>query len=154
MLNKLFRLASFQLPYGRSKSSKFYRSFLSSLHRQNQCAPQIPPEKHYICGIKNLFTLPFIVLLHRWYIETEGSLFSRSLGLPLNFPKKLSFRLHPSLRKKCPYSKLFWSIFSRIWTKCLSYLVRMRENTEQNYSEYGHFSRIPVMLIWFITNCH
>ena len=119
MLNKLFRLASFQLPYGRSKSSKFYRSFLSSLHRQNQCAPQIPPEKHYICGIKNLFTLPFIVLLHRWYIETEGSLFSRSLGLPLNFPKKRSFRLHPSLRKKCPYSKLLWSAFSRIWTKCL-----------------------------------
>ena len=23
-----------------------------------------------------------------------------------------------SLRKRCPYSKLFWSVFSRIWTEC------------------------------------
>ena len=42
------------------------------------------------------------------------------------------------LRKKCPYSDLFWSVFSRIRTGSL---VRMRENTDQNNSEYGHFSR-------------
>ena len=36
------------------------------------------------------------------------------------------------MRKKCPYSELFWSGFSRIWT---------RENADQNNSEYGHFSR-------------
>ena len=23
----------------------------------------------------------------------------------------------PALRKKCPYSELFWSLFSRIWTE-------------------------------------
>ena len=43
-----------------------------------------------------------------------------------------------SLRKKCPYLELFWSAFSRILTE---YLLRMRENADQNNSEYGHFSR-------------
>ena len=51
------------------------------------------------------------------------------------------------LRKKCPYSELFWSAFSRIRTEYREiwsispYSVRMRENTDQNNSEYGHFSR-------------
>ena len=53
--------------------------------------------------------------------------------------------LKRSLRKKCSYSKLFWSAFSRIWTEYGEILgnnsVRMRENTDQNNSEYGHFSR-------------
>ena len=35
-----------------------------------------------------------------------------------------------SLPEKCPYSELFWSTFSRI-----------RENVDQNNSEYGHFLR-------------
>ena len=40
------------------------------------------------------------------------------------------------LHKKCPYSELFWSVFSCI-----------RENTDQNNSEYGHFLRsaLPVV---------
>ena len=48
-----------------------------------------------------------------------------------------------SLRKKCPYSRLFWSAFSRIWTEygeilCIPpYSVRMRENADQNNSKYG-----------------
>ena len=52
-----------------------------------------------------------------------------------------------SLRKKCPYSELFWSAFSRIRTAygeifCISpYSVRMRENKDQNNSEYGPFLR-------------
>ena len=52
-----------------------------------------------------------------------------------------------SLRKECPYCELFWSSFSRIRTaygeiRGISlYSVRMRENTDQNNSEYGHFSR-------------
>ena len=52
-----------------------------------------------------------------------------------------------SLREKCPYSELFWSAFSRIRTEygeirsISPYSVRMRENTDQNNSEYGHFSR-------------
>ena len=49
--------------------------------------------------------------------------------------------------KKCPYSELFWSVFSRIRTKYKEirstspYSARMRENADQNNSEYGHFSR-------------
>ena len=42
-----------------------------------------------------------------------------------------------TLHKKCLYSELFWSTFSRI----SPYSVQMRENTDQNNSEYGHFSR-------------
>ena len=44
-----------------------------------------------------------------------------------------------SLPEKCSYSELFWSAFSRIWTKYGEYSVRMWENTDQNNSEYGHF---------------
>ena len=52
-----------------------------------------------------------------------------------------------ALRKKCPYSELFWSVFSRIRTeygeilRISPYSVQMRENTDQNNSEYGHFLR-------------
>ena len=48
---------------------------------------------------------------------------------------------------KSPYSELFWSVFSCIWTEygeirsISSYSVRMRENTDQNNSEYGHLWR-------------
>ena len=50
------------------------------------------------------------------------------------------------LRKKCPYSELFWSVFSRIPTEygeirsIFPYSVRMGENADQNNSEYGQFS--------------
>ena len=50
-----------------------------------------------------------------------------------------------SLRKKYPYSELFWSAFSRIRTQygetrsISPYSVRMRENTDQNNSEYGYY---------------
>ena len=56
-------------------------------------------------------------------------------------------QLNPSLRKKCPYSELFWSAFSRIRTeygeipRISPYSVRMRENADQNNPEYGHFLR-------------
>ena len=49
------------------------------------------------------------------------------------------------LREKCPYSKLFWFAFSHIWTEyaeilCISpYLVRMRENADQNNSKCEKF---------------
>ena len=52
------------------------------------------------------------------------------------------FILYFSLREKCPYSA-----FSRIRTeyreilRISPYSVRMRENKEQNNSEYGHFLR-------------
>ena len=52
-----------------------------------------------------------------------------------------------SLQKKRPFSELFWCAFSRIRTKyeemlrISPYSVRMRENADQNNSEYGHFLR-------------
>ena len=52
-----------------------------------------------------------------------------------------------SLRKKCLFSELFWFVFSRIRTEYREllhispYSVQMRENTNQNNSEYGCFSR-------------
>ena len=52
-----------------------------------------------------------------------------------------------SLRKKVFVFGVFWFVFSRIRTKngeiqCISlYSVRMRENMDQNNSEYGHFLR-------------
>ena len=55
--------------------------------------------------------------------------------------------LYNPLRKTCPYSELLWSVFSRIWTeygqiRSISlYSVQIRENTDQNNSENGHFSR-------------
>ena len=55
-----------------------------------------------------------------------------------------------ALRKKCPYLELFLSVFSRIWTeygeilRISPYSVRMRENTDQNNSEYIHFLRSEV----------
>ena len=46
------------------------------------------------------------------------------------------------LRRKCPYSELFWSAFSRIRILRISpHSVQMRKNADQNNSEYGHFSR-------------
>ena len=48
-----------------------------------------------------------------------------------------------SRRKKCPYSKLFRSVFSlhfpTFGLNTLSVSVQMRENADQNNSEYRHF---------------
>ena len=52
------------------------------------------------------------------------------------------------LRKNFSYSELFWSPLSRIRTEygeirsISPYSGRMQENTDQNNSEYGHFSRV------------
>ena len=52
-----------------------------------------------------------------------------------------------TLRKNCPYSELFWSIFSRIRTeygeilRTSPYSVPIRENTDQNNFVYEHFLR-------------
>ena len=56
-------------------------------------------------------------------------------------------RKYPSLRKKCSYSELFWSVFSNIRTEygevrsISPYSIRMRKNAHQNTSECGYFSR-------------
>ena len=47
---------------------------------------------------------------------------------------------------KVPYLEFFWSVFSHIWTEygeirsISQYSFQMRENTNQENSEYGHFS--------------
>ena len=52
-----------------------------------------------------------------------------------------------TLREKCWYSELFWSVFCRIRTECGQilrippYSVRMQEKTDQKNSKYGHFLR-------------
>ena len=61
-----------------------------------------------------------------------------------------------SLSKKCPYSELLWSVFSRIQAeygeilRISPYSVRMRENVDQNNSGSGHFSRSS----WYWTYIH
>ena len=53
--------------------------------------------------------------------------------------------LKVTLPDKCPYLDLFWSAFSCIRTeygeilRISLYSVRMRENADQNNSEYVHF---------------
>ena len=50
-----------------------------------------------------------------------------------------------TLHEMCPYSKFFWSVFSRIRTEyeerlgISPYSVRMRENADKKNSRYGHF---------------
>ena len=48
-----------------------------------------------------------------------------------------------TLRKNCPYSELFWSVFCCIQTKYREslYSAPMLENADQNNSKYGQFSR-------------
>ena len=63
-----------------------------------------------------------------------------------------------TLYKKCPYSELFWFLFSHIRTEygeipsISLYSVQMRENTDQNNSEYGHFSRSTSKIILLTDN--
>ena len=58
--------------------------------------------------------------------------------------------LAKEMRKKCPYLNFFWSVFSRTRTENgylrskTPYSIRMRENTDQKNSKYGHFSRNKV----------
>ena len=65
----------------------------------------------------------------------RGLTFIARLGVGLS-----DLREH-KLREKCQYSKFFWFVFSRIWTKYgdllrnSPYSIRKRENTEQNNSE-------------------
>ena len=50
------------------------------------------------------------------------------------------FNCQLALREKCPYSELYWSVFSRIQTeygeipRIFPYSVQMWENTDQNNS--------------------
>ena len=65
---------------------------------------------------------------------------------------------HVTLREKSPYSELFWSAFSRIRTEygeilpISPYSVQMRENADQNNSEYDHFLRSVNQTITLLVN--
>ena len=56
-----------------------------------------------------------------------------------------------TLREKCPYSEIFWSVFSRIRTEYREipsispYSVQMWENTDQKNSEFTHFPRSEIL---------
>ena len=57
---------------------------------------------------------------------------------------KIILHIHLTLREKYPYLEFFRCVFSRIRTEYgeyAEYLVRMRENTDQKNSKYGHFPR-------------
>ena len=63
-----------------------------------------------------------------------------------------------SRREKCPYSKLFWSAFSRIRTeygeilRISPYSGRMWGNTDQNNFEYRHFLRSGYFKVFTFEN--
>ena len=46
------------------------------------------------------------------------------------------------VRKKCPYSELFWPVFYRIWTEYGEILSQTRENADQNNSETDIFHAV------------
>ena len=72
-----------------------------------------------------------------------------------NFDEIVDKDLKYLLRKTCRYSELFWSVFSRIRTKCREilsispYSVWIWENGDQNKSEYGHFLHSD----FYLQNC-
>ena len=79
--------------------------------------------------------------LESWLCEQESTFSSIAQMKQQHhwiFPETLT------LRKKCPYSEFFWSVFSRIWTeygeilRISPYAVRMWGNMDLKNSEYGH----------------
>ena len=80
------------------------------------------------------------------YLASQNHRVKATLML-LNLFVSLKKKFRRTLRKKCPYSELFCSAFSRVRTeygeilRISLYAVPMRENTDQNNSEYGHFLR-------------
>ena len=77
--------------------------------------------------------------MYRPTSRTHGYFYGSPLAL---FPLKQILLQGYTLRENCPYSGLFWSVFSRIRTEYReigSISVRVQENKDQNNSEYGHF---------------
>ena len=81
---------------------------------------------------------------------------SRKKFYQILLDKYLSELNKKSLREKCLYSELLWSVFSRIRTdyrdirSIIPYLVRKRENEDQINSEYEHFLRSEYFSDWSI----
>ena len=124
----------------RSKSiSSLYYQFVVSTF----CVGRI------FCGV--------IMIQHKHTIKCRTRLFhyerrKKVYGIRLRIQSHLHYTQPTELplRKKCPYKKFFWSVFFRIRTEnngigsISPYSVRMRENTEQKNSEYGHFSHSAI----------
>ena len=102
------------------------------------------------CQRKILENLP----IYYWviFVKLTNMLSFLLLCLPacrkyVDIKEELKILVTITLRKKYPYSELFYSVYSRIRIEygeiqsITSYSVQMRENTDQNNSEYGHFSR-------------
>ena len=91
---------------------------------------------------KNL--LPFDIWIKFSRNPSLRIIFKLSFSLKLSSLHTLQFR---TLHRKFPYLELFWFAVSCIRTeygeilRISPYSVQMRENMDQNNSEYGHFSR-------------
>ena len=86
--------------------------------------------------IRTLERVPFWMLI-RVPPKTKHFVFQKKIMKAKENPGTI---LIPLLHKKCPYSEIFWFVFSRIWTEyrylqCKSlHSGRMRENTYQKNS--------------------
>ena len=86
-------------------------------------------------------TIPIISSIFEYFCQIKGGTI-------------IDINCHNTLPEKCPYSELFWSTFSRIQTEygeILSispYSVVMRENADQNNSEYGHILSSDGLFGW------
>ena len=118
------------------------------------CFPMIPNIKftnnfqtYHITLQMNLFS--FIEVKSTIYWKTSRTCKINVTTNTSDLSKWLSSRCLAefTLREKCPYSEFFWSVFSRIRAKDKEILrisphsIQMPQNTDQNNSEYGHFSR-------------
>ena len=92
------------------------------------------------CNIRRIFRVFWEKKFSYFRKHNPFQMFVRILNTPLNV-----------LREKCPYSELFWSLFSRILTEygemllISPYSVEMWKNTDQKNSEYGHFLRSDIL---------
>ena len=84
-----------------------------------------------------------------WYFELQLKLQEQTIW---SFSSSLKYNIYDfyilwsfALRKKCPYSELFWSAFSLIRTEygdiqsISLYSVQMRKNADWNNAKYGRF---------------
>ena len=80
-------------------------------------------------NVSSLLFKPLIIFIKSSILDVwQGSEYASRITL--------YHQIHQTLREKCPYSELFWSVFSRIWTEygdiqsISPHSVRMRENTD------------------------
>ena len=93
----------------------------------------------------DMYNCTFPAMINGWRKEWfSGTYRATNLSFPFGFVQVRNC-ISAGLREKCPYSELFWSVFSRIRTEygkiqhISPYSVQIRENTDQNNSEYGYF---------------